>query len=325
MRSIRTDLALEAKEMYEEQTKEFQIPGVKVDNQEANGMKVSRVEIVSPLGERNLGKPMGNYITIEADAVKNRDYDYNMLVSQQISNELLRLVDLNENSTILVVGLGNWNISADALGPKVIGKTFVSRHIKQLLPNQIDERIRPVSAVAPGVLGITGIETGEIIKGIVDKLKPDVVIAIDALAARKSNRIGTSIQICDTGIDPGSGIGNQRMPLNTRSLGAKTIAMGVPMVVYARTIGFDALNMMIQSFSSQAKPGSQFFNMLQQMDEAQLEQMVGEVTANGMGDLVVTPKEVDMLIDDVSKIVADSLNLALHNSMTLEEVNKYMN
>ncbi len=222
------------------------------------------------------------------------------------------------------MGLGNWNVTPDAVGPKVVDKLLVTRHIFEFVPDQVDDRMRRICAVAPGVLGITGIETGEIVKGIVDKVGPDLVIAIDALASRKTERIGSTIQIADTGISPGSGVGNKRMGLTKETLGVPTLAVGVPTVVYAHTIGRDALEMLINEFSEQAQPHSEFYKMLHSLDERHLNELVGEVLAEGLGDLVVTPKEVDMLIDDVAGIIADGINLAVHNGLSLEDVNRYL-
>lgn len=324
MKNIRTDLAMEAREIYQEQN-QFHIPGVKVDDEEIDGMKISRVHIISPLGEESLGKPQGNYITLEAVDIKNRDPEYQEKVSLQLAHEMKRLVNLNKESTIFVVGLGNWNVTSDALGPKVVDRLMVTRHMLEFMPEQVDDRIRSVCAVAPGVLGITGIETGEIIKGIVEKTKPDLVIAIDALASRRTDRIGVTIQIADTGISPGSGIGNKRMGLNKDTLGVTTIAIGVPTVVYAHTIGRDSLQLLLDEFTNQTTPGSQFYEMLKQMDETQLDTLVQQVVYKGLGDLVVTPKEIDLLMDYVADILADGLDMALHENMTLEDVKRFIN
>jgi len=321
MKNIRTDLALEAREVLQEQN-QFHIPGVKVEKE---GVKISRVHIMSPLGEENLGKPQGNYITLEAMDIKYRDPEYQETVSTLLAQELGKLMNLNDNSVILVVGLGNWNITPDSLGPKVVDRVLVTRHIFEYIPEQVDERIRSVCAVAPGVLGITGIETGEIIMGIVQRLKPDFVIAIDALASRKTDRIGTTIQIADTGINPGSGIGNKRMGLNRDTLGVPTIAIGVPTVVYAHTIGRDCKQLMMDEFTNQAGPGSSFYQMFKQMDEEQLDAMVQQVVSRSMGDLVVTPKETDLMMDYIADILADGLDLALHKNMTIEDINHFLN
>jgi spore protease len=322
-RGIRTDLAMEARELAQEQN-QYEIPGIKVENAEpVEGISISRVEVVSKLGEENIGKPIGNYITLEAPGIWDRNPEYEEQVKQHLANEIRRLIRLNDDSVILIVGLGNWNVTPDAVGPKVVDKVLVTRHIFEFVPDQVDDRMRRICAIAPGVLGITGIETGEIVKGIVDKVKPDLVIAIDALASRKTDRIGSTIQIADTGINPGSGIGNKRMGLTRESLGVPTLAVGVPTVVYAHTIGRDALEMLIREFTKQAEPHSEFYKMLQSMNEQHLNSLVGEVLTEGLGDLVVTPKEVDMLIDDAAGIIADGINLAIHDGLSLEDVNRY--
>ena len=323
-RSIRTDLAMEAREMAQQQN-QYEIPGVQVENvQPVEDIIISRVEVVSKLGEERIGKPVGNYITLEVPGIRDRDPEYEEQVKQHLANEIRRLIHLNKDSVVLIVGLGNWNVTPDAVGPKVVDKLLVTRHIFEFVPDQVDDRMRRICAVAPGVLGITGIETGEIVKGIVDKVGPDLVIAIDALASRKTERIGSTIQIADTGISPGSGVGNKRMGLTKETLGVPTLAVGVPTVVYAHTIGRDALEMLINEFSGQAQPHSEFYKMLHSLDERHLNELVGEVLAEGLGDLVVTPKEVDMLIDDVAGIIADGINLAVHNGLSLEDVNRYL-
>lgn len=322
MTSIRTDLAMEARELYGEQSNDME--GIESENHESDGIEITRVKITSPVGEAKIGKPMGTYITIEAEDIKNGDVEFTELVSQKLGQEIKSLVDLGKDSNVLVVGLGNWNITPDSLGPKVVNRTMITRHIIELIPDQVDERVRSVCAIAPGVLGITGIETGEVVKGLVDRIKPDLVIVVDALASRKTQRIGTTIQIADTGISPGSGIGNKRMGINEENLGIKTIAIGVPTVVFAHTIGRDSLELLIEEFANQTAPGTAFYKIIREMPENQLDAMVNQVLSQGLGDLVVTPKEVDMLIDDISQIISDGLNLALHEDITLEESRRFL-
>ena len=322
-KTIRTDLAMEAREMAREQN-QSEIPGVSVDKLEPEeDITITRVEVISQEGEENIGKPMGSYITMEVPGISDGDRHYEERVKQLLATEIRKLVQLQDDSVILIVGLGNWNVTPDAVGPKVVDKVLVTRHIFEYVPDQVDDRMRQICAVAPGVLGITGIETGEIVKGIVERVHPDLVIAIDALASRKTERIGTTIQIADTGINPGSGIGNKRMGLTKETLGVPTLAIGVPTVVYAKTIGHDALEMLIKELSEQASNNG-FSNLLQSFDEDHLNQLVGEVLTEGLGDLVVTPKEVDLLIDDAASIIADGINLAIHNGLNLDDVNRYL-
>ena len=220
MGNIRTDLAIEAKELFGKGDT-GDIPGVRMDVDKNEEITITRVRVEEEIGARIMGKPKGNYITLEVPRLKDNDKDLQEDVSKYLSKEIASLVQLTDRSVILVVGLGNWNITPDALGPKVVDHLLVTRHIKEYIPDQIDESVRSVCAVAPGVLGITGIETSEIIRGIVDRVKPDVVIAIDALASRKLERVNTTIQIADTGINPGSGVGNNRKQLSKETLGIR--------------------------------------------------------------------------------------------------------
>jgi spore protease len=323
MNSIRTDLALEAKEISQKRYGS-NIPGILTENEDIEDINISRVRIISEEGERNLGKPQGVYITLEMSDVQSRDPEYGEMVSRQLGKEINHMVKLGDKDSILVLGLGNWNITPDSLGPKTIEKLFVTRHILEYMPDQVDDRLRSVSAVAPGVLGITGIETGEIVRGVVEKVKPDLVIAIDALASQKASRIGSSIQITNTGINPGSGIGNKRTGLNKQTLGVETLAIGVPTVVYARTIGKDSLSMFVDVMRENAGVGSEILKILKQMDEDQMDILLDRILSQGFGDLVVTPKEVDTLIEFTSGIIADGLNIALHNDISFEEVKSYM-
>lgn len=201
---------------------------------------------------------------------------------------------------------------------------MVTRHIFEFVPDQVDERMRPVSAVSPGVLGITGVETGEVIHGLVEKIKPDLVIAVDALASRKTERIGSTIQIADTGINPGSGIGNKRMGISKETLGVPTLAIGIPTVVYAYTIGRDAIEMVLDQLRQDIEPGSQAEKLISSMDQEHVDKAIDAVLAEGLGDLVVTPKEVDVLIDDVCGMIANGINLAVHRGISLGEIKRFL-
>ncbi|MDI6706882.1 MAG: GPR endopeptidase [Bacillota bacterium] len=324
MLNIRTDLAIEAREMYREE-KQQEIPGVKVDVSEDKGVKVTRVEVFEEVGARIMGKPKGNYITIEAKEIKNRDRDVYEDTSRTVAQELSRIAQVDENSTTLVVGLGNWNVTPDSLGPKVVSHLMVTRHIFEYLPDQVDEGVTPVCAISPGVLGITGIETGEIIEGLVDRIKPSRVIAIDALASRKLDRINTTIQISDTGISPGSGVGNKRKELSKQTLGVPVIAVGVPTVVDAATMASDTIDMMIDAMIKQAHQGQEFFEVLKNMKNEDKYNLIREVLTPYVGNLVVTPKEIDDMIRDMSKILANGLNIFLHPSIDPDDVDRYIN
>ncbi len=242
-----------------------------------------------------------------------------------MAKELKALHKLDKSNKTLVVGLGNWNVTPDALGPKVVDKILVTRHYFEAYKKIEDETMANVSAISPGVMGLTGIETGEIIKGIVEKIKPDLVIAVDALASRKMERVSSTIQISDTGINPGSGVGNKRKGLNEEYLGIPVIAIGVPTVVDAATMVNDTIDMIIGEMKKQSKVGSNFYSMLEEMESEDKYQLIKEVLNPYMGNVMVTPKEVDDLIDDLSKVIANGLNISLHPGIDLKDVNRYLN
>lgn len=324
MISVRTDLAIEAKEAYSKQ-KKGDIDGVEVEEAKDGDISITSVRIVNKNGERSLGKPIGTYVTIDMPKFTSYDADTMDNVSKVLADSLEKFLKLEKSDTALVVGLGNWNVTPDALGPKVISKLMITRHLKQLVPDSIDEGIRAVCALAPGVLGLTGIETGEIIKGVIDKIKPDVVICIDALASRKMDRVNSTIQIGNTGISPGSGIGNKRMEISEKTLGIPVIAIGVPTVVDAATMANDTIDMVIDEMIKQSKEGSGFYNMLKSMDKNDKQKLIQEILDPYVGNLVVTPKEVDMVIDSISKIIANGINIALQPALELEDINRYIN
>lgn len=324
MLSIRTDLALEAHEAYSKGNK-GEIPGVSMDIKDGKDIKVTTVKVLDKKGEKIIGKPAGTYITIEAQDLKHFDQELQDELSKTVARELASLINLDKDKTALVVGLGNWNVTPDALGPRVVSKLMVTRHLKQLMPDEMEEGIRPVCALSPGVLGLTGIETSEIIQGVVKKIKPDMVIVVDALASRRLSRVSTTIQIGNTGINPGSGVGNKRMGLTEKILGVPVIAVGVPTVVDAATMANDTIDMVIDSLMEQAEKGKEFYNMLKGINRDEKFQLIQEVLSPYAADLMVTPKDVDSIIDNISKIIANGLNIALHPSVHLEDVNRYIN
>ena len=324
MNNIRTDLALEAREYYKEKNKS-DIDGVEVIDYIDKQVMVSHVKVLTDEGERIIGKPKGNYITLEFADFVHYDGEAKDDVSKTLAKELSKIIKLDDSMTALVVGLGNWNITPDALGPKVVSKLMVTRHLKEYVPNSIDEGVRPVCAVAPGVLGITGIETSEIVRGIVDKIKPNIVICIDALASRKTQRVNRTIQIGDTGISPGAGIGNKRMELSESTLGVPVIAIGVPTVVDAATLANDTIDLVIDDLTDEAASGGEFYKLLQSLDRNEKQNLIRETLGVKMATLVVTPKDIDMIIDSVSKIIANGINIALQPALTLDDINKYLN
>lgn len=321
--SIRTDLAIEAHQMLVGEVRR-EIPGVTVETESIGEIKVSRVEITSPEAEAQLGKKQGKYITLEAPGLRQKNTELQELVSQQFTKELLRMVDLSEDTTVLVVGLGNWNVTPDALGPRVVKDLLVTRHILTLQPETLGEGFRPVCAIAPGVLGITGVETGEIVQGLVEKVKPDLLIAIDALAARSLSRLHTTIQIADSGITPGSGVGNKRLSISQETIGIPVLAVGVPTVVDAVTIADDLTTHLLEAIMQEAGPDSPVYKVVQSIAEGDRRAVMSEVLEPYGGRLMVTPKEIDTLVEDVARLLAGGINAALHPAIGRDEAGKYL-
>ena len=235
--NFRTDLASERRELYQKANKLDQIDGIETTGEEINeNIKVERVKITNENGEKAIGKPIGNYITIDVKKLKIAGEEEKQKASEVVTKEIRNLIDshIQKQDEILVVGLGNVYVTPDSLGPKVINEIDVTRHLINYLPQYVEEGTRPVCAVAPGVLGTTGLETIEILKGIVDNTKPKLVVVIDALASRSIERVSSSIQISDTGIVPGAGVGNTRKEISKATLGIPVIAIGIPTVVDLR-------------------------------------------------------------------------------------------
>lgn len=329
--SVRTDLALEVHEKNQQDQKRHGTDnaypygeGVEVEEDGNENIHVTRVKITSPEGEKSIGKPMGNYITLDIPKLKENDRDLYENTCRAVAFELQRIIHLKEKDTVLIVGLGNWNITPDALGPKVSSYLMVTRHLHEYLPEQVDDGVRPVCAISPGVLGLTGIETSDIVKGVVERVKPSLVIAIDALASRKMNRINTTIQIADTGISPGSGVGNKRAELSRKTMGVDVIAIGVPTVVDAATMANDTIELVIDSLLSHSPEGTDFYQMLKNLDQSDKYNLIKEVLEPYGGNLVVTPKEMDDVIERVSKVVANGINLALHKNIGFNDIDRYL-
>lgn len=327
MTNIRTDLALEAKEIYSEKhKKEKDIDGIEVINEIDKDIKVTTVKVKDENGAQKIGKPKGDYVTIEIPDFTAYDGETMDRVSQVVAEIIGRMVKIDVEKTILVVGLGNWKVTPDALGPKVTEGIMVTRHLKTVMPEIIDDSVRPVCSIAPGVLGVTGVETVEIIKGTVERVKPDIVICIDALAARRVERVNTTIQIGDTGISPGAGVGNNRKQINEENLGVKVIAIGVPTVVDAVTIANDTIDMVVDSLINNAESGSDFYKMLASLDKNEKNNLIREVlSSKSLGEMIVTPKDIDLIINSLAKIISNGINMAVQPNMNMEEINKFMN
>ncbi|MBO5364644.1 MAG: GPR endopeptidase [Clostridia bacterium] len=327
--SIRCDLAVEAREMVTEiQGEDYVIPGVSVDTESVHSyIHITRVHVESEEGQKQLGKAPGHYITIEMPARfygQQKIYEEMCKVCARELTELTKSHLKTENDSVLVIGLGNWNITADALGPRVIHSLMITRHLKEYMPEEIDEGIRPVSGISPGVLGLTGIETGEIVRGLVEKLKPNLVIAIDALCSRKVERVNTTIQFSDTGITPGAGVGNKRQAIDESTLGVPVIAIGVPTVVDAATIAGDSIDWVLKRLGEQMQSQRPLYQFLKDLEGEDKYELIRESIAPAFGNFIVAPKEVDSIIEDISRVIANGINISLHRGITLSDIDRYV-
>ena len=310
MISIRTDLALEATEICEEQS--TALDGVVVDTKELEDCTITTVEIINEIGSKIMNKELGKYITLESDLMKFDDDDSREKVINYLKDELIEIFGTDQSKKTLIIGLGNWNITSDALGPRAVSKTLVTRHIFKNYNKDYDDDFSEVAALSPGVMGITGIETVEIVKSIVDKIKPDRVVAIDALASRKMDRVNSTIQISTGGIAPGGGVGNKRKALDKSYLGVDVIAIGVPTVVDAATLTIDVLDLAIDNLIEVSQENSEFYKMLTKLKEEEKYQLIKDSLDPYDKNLIVTPKDIDETIENLAIIISEGLNRSLH-------------
>lgn len=359
---IRTDLAIEAREVVLEnqgiqgEDNQSQIEGVIIKEQEKEGMKISYVEVTEQ-GSEMLGKKPGKYLTIEVQGIRQQDTETQLQVEKLFAKEMayfMKDLGIGPNDSCLIVGLGNWNVTPDAIGPEVCENLLITRHLFELQPESVEDGYRPVSAISPGVMGLTGIETSDILFGIVEKTKPDFVIALDALAARSIERVNSTIQISDTGIHPGSGVGNKRKEISKETLGVPVIAIGVPTVVDAVSITSDTIDFILKHFGKELKEGDKpsrslipagmtfgekrklsdedlpeekerqtFMGIVGTLPEEEKRKLIGEVLSPLGHNLMVTPKEVDVFIEDMANLLANGLNAALHSKVNQENTGFY--
>lgn len=301
---IRTDLALENREIYRLAQKiENEIPGIETEVDDSDSdMLVTKVKILTNEGAEALGKPIGNYITIESQMMNDEIERIDNKIIQKVADTIKDISHLVKKDTVLVVGLGNGDVTPDALGPKVVENLQITRHLIEYAPEYLKEGTRAVSAIIPGVLGTTGIETSEIVKGIVEHVKPDLVIVIDALASKNMDRISKTIQIADTGIIPGSGVGNSRFAITKETLGVPTIVIGVPTVVGIPTIVDEAISYVIEKTTEDDT----------EKEDLKNKNYMKEILENKKFDFMVTPKDIDDIINNLSNLVANSINVALN-------------
>lgn len=300
---IRTDLAVEAREMHGEG-----ISGVISRTENRGGAEITTVEITTQDGAEKMGKPMGVYVTMEIEDAESADG--RKAAAEQLARELKLMMQGKDCSSVLVVGLGNDHITPDSIGVCAAEQIFVTRHLRKYMPEEFASA-REVSSIAPGVLGLTGIETGETVLGVIQKISPSMVIAVDALASRSMARIGRTLQLTDTGISPGSGVGNSRRELTEATLGVPVIAVGVPMVADCATVADDAIGMLIERMKQEA--GGEVLKMLRSMEENDRYAMLYEALEPSAANMFVTPKDVDAIADRVTEILRTGINGALHD------------
>lgn len=296
----RTDLALEVRESFPEDNEEIKGVILTKEKKKEKNIETTRVEIKDERGERAMGKPKGIYITIESPWLKEKDESYQKPVAEELKKYLEELSGGLKGKRTLIAGLGNREVTPDALGPYVVDNLFTTRHLIKEFGKDFQKKyeMESVSAIAPGVMAQTGMESGEILKGIIEETRADLVIVVDALAARSTSRVNTTIQLTDTGISPGAGIGNNRRVLNQESLGARVIALGVPTVVDAATIVTDRMGEALKK---------------QGYEEEEIERFLEALDYRSMGSMFVTPKTIDEEVKQISYTISEALNGCFSN------------
>ena len=299
MFSIRTDLAVESWKLAGEQVEDkTEIEGVIVREYTEKGAGITVVDILDENGEHAIGKPVGKYVTLEFDPNHIPDeFPSKVESAANIIKELLEKQQAGDTTSVMVIGLGNWHITPDAVGPRTVENIMVTRHLVEKIPEYFGS-YRPVSALAPGVLGITGMESLDIIRGVCSNVNPDIIIVVDALVSRSVSRLCSTIQFSDTGIIPGSGVGNSRAAINSETLHIPVIAAGIPTVVDAATLAYDIVE------QSGGTPEPEALDKIR-------------------GNLHVAPKDVDKKIQDISKLLGYAVNMALHD-FSVEEITSFL-
>ncbi len=326
--SVRTDLALEEKEQFESDNVE--IPGVVLeeDYDEKSEIRVTRVEIETENGAKAMGKPVGTYLTLETPNLAVPDEESHVEIAEKLCGYIRELIDKNDvrkdkDLSVLVVGLGNREVTPDALGPYVADHLSVTRHIVKEYGKYAMgmERADMISAIVPGVMGQTGMESAEIVRGIIRETHPDIVIAVDALAARNSRRLNRTVQIADSGIHPGSGVGNHRIGMTRESLGVPVIGIGVPTVVDAATIVNDTMENFIRALeSSQSLKG--VGEVLKSYNAGEKYEFVKELIAPHLNGMFVTPKDVDEMVHHISHTISEAINMLFASGREMDSADR---
>lgn len=316
---VRTDLALEARESFEEDNVEIRGVKIEEDYDEEREIRTTTVTIETEKGAKAMGKPIGTYITLEAPNMSVPDEDYHREISEELAVCIRKLIaDIGETSeedserSVLIVGLGNREVTPDALGPEVVGNMNITRHIVKEYGKYAmgKDEVTLVSGIVPGVMAQTGMETLEIVKGVVEETHPDFIIAIDALAARNTKRLSRTIQVSDAGINPGSGVGNHREGLNKDTLGVPVIAIGIPTVVDAATIVSDTMDNLIRALESSEQLRG-LSGVIGSYTDAEKYQLVTELISPNLNGMFVTPKDIDETMKRLSFTVSEALNMVL--------------
>lgn len=311
MYQIRTDLALETQEKMQEE--KVELKGVRFKEETIHkNLTISTVVIETENGAKAMEKPKGTYITIEAKDMNEEDESYHREISEQLAKVIKQLIGTKkEDLSVLVVGLGNRAVTPDALGPRVVDNLYITRHIIREYGNYAFGRkhVNRISSIVPGVMAQTGMETMEIVNGVVKETRPDVVIAIDALAARNTKRLNRTIQVTDTGINPGSGVGNHRHALNEKSIGVPVVAIGIPTVVDAATIVNDTMYNLIMAMN-QDRDLRTIGHSLGNLNEAEKYELIRELLSPNLNTMFVTPKDIDESVKRLSYTISEALNIA---------------
>ena len=312
--NIRTDLAAEIKEFRKLTEKD----GFYDETSEKDGIKFREVRILNDSAASKIGKPIGTYITVDFGAAFEDEAVFDS-ATEVIADKIKSMVGANLNENVLLVGLGNSKLTSDAIGPETLSGVIVTRHLKSHLPEIYSTLpLRDLSALTPGVLGTTGIETADIVKAVAEKTKPSLIVAIDALASRRAERVCSTVQMSDSGISPGSGVGNHRQELSKKTLGIPVISIGVPTVIDTATLAYDTFETLCENFDSE-----ELSSLVKRGDISY--QTVCDALGSSSLNMIVTPRDIDVLVRKASRLLSFSLNMALHGDLTPEEIQSLIN
>jgi len=313
----RTDLALEAHEINAEKGK---ADGVIVNETEVDGVKVTVAEVKQGEGENLTGKPAGIYTTIDIGKVWQYDSERFNQTATVLSGEINKLMPENppQDSCVLLAGLGNMEITPDSIGPRVVSKVIVTRHIR-ILNKELYDKVGfgNIAAISPGVLGQTGIESAEIVKSVVDKIQPFCIFLVDSLSSRKLSRLATTVQLCDTGLRPGAGVANGRAILNSQYLGVPVVSIGIPTVVDAATLAYDLLEEMVTGTDIKQNVTCTNFDQM-------YEQIIERLMQGSGRSMYISPKESDIIARETARLVSTAINLSLHKGIDVRDMGEYI-